>query len=378
MKKMERVAWITTVAVVVAWNVVMQGKPVEKEPRGGDSGSRLDGRGRPSLAEAGPSSGPGRVRETAGRSDMHARSLQALRSPDPLTRLSEFLKVLASVDAGSFGQVSEVLDELKASGISLPVEEELLHFRAGQLRGAELMSDYTGSSRDFAMIGVIRKQYEGWIQADAHGAGRWLEALPAGKFRDQMAVSYMASCTKDDPISALKLVQTLHPSQQEAAGRAVAKQLAQSASAEEAAALLRTLESNAGAAESRYVSALFEALASGEGGATEAVTLSLVESNFDQPYVTGTSLARLSAGKARTDPRGALEWAASMEGRKNDIPHGAMVAATINGMTLEGLKSARGWAETQQDGTAYWLDVINRREGFLEDQGGDDEYDKDD
>lgn len=378
MKQPERIAWITIVVGIIVWNTVMQDEPEGEVSRSPEAATRSHGRDRPSRGEQDDSPRAGRGREAVDRSGVEARSLRALRSPDPLTRLSEFLKVLADADTGNFDQVATALEGLKASGISLPVEEDLLHFRAGQLRGAELMAEHTGSSGDFAMIGTLKKQYEGWIQADAHGAGRWLEGLQAGKFRDQMAVSYIAACTKDDPAGSFKLVSSLHPSQQEAAGKAVAKRLSQSTSAEEASSLLRALEANAGGAESRYLSSLFETLASGAGKNPHAVTLSLVEDNFDQPYVTGVALSRVSAEKARTDPHAALEWAASMEGRKDDIPHGAMVAATINGMTLEGLKSARKWAETQQDGTAYWLDVINKREGLLEDEGGDNDYDKDD
>src|SRR5690606_11772095 len=88
--------------------------------------------------------------ESSDRSSVGTRSLHALRSGDPLTRLSGFLKILESADAANFDQVSSALSELKASGASLPVEEDLMNYRAGQLKGEELMVGKTGSSEDFA------------------------------------------------------------------------------------------------------------------------------------------------------------------------------------------------------------------------------------
>lgn len=380
MKKTERIVWIVIVFSLLLWSA-MSRRGDDGEVGGGNEASTSSsspGRGRD--RSPGDLERPQRDRPASGGSDRSgagARSLQVLRSEDPLTRLSEFLKVLASSDAGNFEQISAALAELKASGISLPMEEELMNLRAGQLKGAELMAGRTGSAEDFAEIGMLKKQYEGWIQSDPQRAGNWLKGLPAGKFHDQMAVAYIAACTKDDPLGSLNLVSSLHPSQQSAAGRAAAQRLAESASADEASAVFRKLEANAGGADSPYLSTLFDTLVSGERDGRLAV--SLVESNLDQPFVTGSTLARVSAERAKTDPEAALAWAVSMEGRKTDVAEGDVVASTIAGMTLDGLESARAWAATQQDGAGYWLDIIERREELLKNRRGEEnEYDKDD
>lgn len=379
MKFPERIAWIVVVIVVTAWSMTKS----DSDDRQPDDVTETSQPGRSrdqSLPEKQDSSA--RIsggRGLTNRSSLETQSLRALRSNDPLSRLSEFLKVLSSADAANFHQVEETLNELKASGMTLPIEEDMMHFRAGQLRGADLMADHMGSPEDFARMGILKKQYEGWIQSDPRSAGRWLDGLPAGKYRDQMAVSYIAACTKDDPVGSFGLVSSLHPSQQAAAGRAVAEQLAETASLDEASAVFQTIEANAGGSNNHYLSTMFDSLLSNIERGDDSLAVSLVESHLDQPYVTGLTLARVSAERAKSDPQAALEWAVSMEGRKNDLPEGEVVASAIRGMTLEGLSRAENWATTQEDGASYWLNLIEKRRELLEDRQGDEnKYDRDD
>lgn len=379
MKMQERIVWIVVVLSFLVWGIT--GRRDDHAKSTADlSGEAPTKRAREDSARYTDELGnERRGRKATERKDIESNSLRALRSEEPLTRLSEFLKVLASADAGSFDQISAALSEMKAAGLSLPMEEELMNYRAGQLKGAELMANRTGTSEDFAMMGTLKKQYEGWIQSDPGGAGQWLDALPTGKFRDQMAVAYIAANAKDDPLGSFSLVSSLHPSQQSAAGKAAAERLAESTSADEASALVQTLESNAGGSNSPYLSTLFDTLVSGAGRGDEGFAVSLVESHLDQSFVKGSTLARVSAERAKTDPEGALAWAVSMEGKKADLRHGEIVVSAINGMTVEGLDHAKAWAGTQGDGAAYWLKMIERRQEQLHDRAGEEnEYDKDD
>lgn len=372
----ERLVWVVVVLATAGWgwlgnerndwdSPVLEASPV----RSRDRMAAID------AESAERKHRPGH--EVQKGTNLAVRSKQALCSTDPLARVSGFAKILASSDASNIEQVTAAVAELKASGLSLPVEEDLMHFRTGQLKGAELMAGRNGSAEDFSVIDSQRKQYEGWIQADPGAASGWLDALPPGKYRDLMAVTYITASTGDDPAESLPLVSSLHPSQQDLVGRAMAKRLAQSASAEEASVLFRTLESNAGGSGNRYLSSMFDALATTAGNGNFAMLL--VESHLDEPYVNGSILARVSETNAKTNPEEALRWAVSMEGKKNDLPVGGLVAAAIGGMTLEGLESARQWAATQQDGAGYWLNMIERRRELLEDRTGDDnEYDRDD
>lgn len=290
--------------------------------------------------------------------------------------MAAFLQVLSCCDAPGIVQMKETLDELKASGVSLPGEEELLHLRAGQLDGAGLLAGRTGTAEDFAEMGNLKRQYEGWIQTDTYAAGRWLDQLPAGKFRDQMAVAYIAASTRDDPQGALNLVATLHPSQQAAAGGAVGT----SATPEDTSALLWKLETNPGGGESRYLETMFTALAGKVAAAgSDPAAVALIEGHLDQPYVSSPALALVSAAKAKIDPQAALDWAVEMETRRPDkLYHGQVVSSVIQGMSIEGLETAEGWAAAQPD-AAELLPVIERRKETLQDRVGEEnEYDRDD
>lgn len=382
MKKMERIAWVVVVLALAVWGMAGRGgsggglKSGREEDA--DAGLSPRQRERRALAE-GAGDRPRRERAgdgSAARSgSVRSRSMVALRAADPVARMSAFLQVLSSCDASGFEQVREALDELKAAGVPLSGEEELLHFRAGQLKGEELLADRTGKAEDFAEMENVKRQYEGWIQTDPHAAGRWLDGLPAGRFRDQMAVAYIAASTKEDPLGSLDLVATLHPSQQAAAGDRVAA----AATTEDAAALLRTLEARTGGVESPYMETMFTALAGKVAGGNDPAAFSLIEEHLDQPYVSDSAVLMVSAAKAKFDPKGALDWAVEMETRKPDkLDHGQVVAGVIQAMSLQGLDTAERWAATQPDADEL-LQVIGKRREKLQDHEGDENrYDRDD
>ncbi|MFD2257188.1 hypothetical protein ACFSSA_10915 [Luteolibacter algae] len=322
---------------------------------------------------------PQRERPADGGSDMFSnvrdRSLNALRSQDPVARMSAFLRIISSCNATDLQQVRDAIAELKATGMPLGGEEELLHFRAGQLDGADLLAERTGTAEDFAEIGNLKQQYEGWIQADTYSAGHWLNQLPPGKFRDQMAVAYIAASTQDDPQGAMNLVATLHPSQQAAAGGAVVT----SSTTEDASAVLRELEGNSDNAASPYLETMFTALASKVANGSDPEAVALVEERLDKPYVTNSALMLISAAKAKFDPKGALDWAVEMESRKPEtLNYGQMVSSVIQAMSLENLDKAEIWAATQPDAENLLRTIEGRKEKLQDRVGEDNEYDKDD
>lgn len=377
MKQIERVGWIVVVIGISAWSYFGKtGGGVNSPEPGPAFPHTTRARERGSETKGATSRHLPRT-QGAKKDNLAARSRQALRSGDSLSRLAEILKILGAADAGDLAQVQAAFADLKSAGLSFPAEEELLQYRAGQIKGAELLSGRRGSSEDFAMMGTLKKQYEGWIQADPQAANVWLDNLPAGKFRDQMAVAYIAASTNDDPVSAYKLVSSLHPSQQEHAAKAVGERLAKSTSADEASTVLRNLESKGGGTDTRNLSSMFETLVTepGKGG----FAIAMVEKNLDESYVSGSTLARVSEVNAKTDPEATLMWAVSMEGKKVDVPEGEVVSAAIRGMTVDGLEAAKAWAATQQEGADYWLNMIEQRQELLLDRiGEENEYDKDD
>lgn len=305
----------------------------------------------------------------------------ALRADNPLSRTTRFLELLGSCDAAGFEQIAEALNDLKRSGIFHPELDAFVDFRAGQLKGADLLMGRTGTAADFEKIGPLTQQYEGWIQADPSAAGDWLDSLPVGKFRDRMAVAYIAASAKDDPMGAMKLVSSLHPSQQAPAGQAVIRRLEESETLGDASDLLRTLEANAGSGESPYLQGMFEALAEGAAKAGSHDAFSVLEDHLDGQYVSGTSLVRISEARGKADPVAALEWAVGVEGAKGDVSEGALLSATVGGMGLKQLEIAEEWARDRQEwpGVAQMQSSLDSRRKVLEDRGGgENEYDRDD
>lgn len=378
MKQKERTVW--TIAVIALLGVIVVGRNgVTQEADGEQAGLHSGSSGRTtgnSLRSGDDSTWERRTRDSQKRPDSTALGVLALRSEDPLERMSNFLQALSSSDAASIAKLRATLAAMKAEGQAFPAEESLLEFRAGQLEGAALLAGRTGSREDAAEIETVRKHLEGWASTDRAAAANWVESLPAGKYRDQLAVSYLTTAAKHDPEGSMQLVASLHPSQQAAAGRATAKALAETASVGEVTGILNTMELAAGDEGRGYLSAMFDTLVAESGGNS----LGLVESNLDRSYVTAASLARVSSAKAKNDPAAALDWAASIGGRKG-LDQGQLLTAAVGGMDLEGLNRAEEWAAAHwgKEGVDTMWAAVLRNRNSLENRGDDiNEYDKDD
>lgn len=385
MKHTERIAWAVITLVAVLWNVIGTGGEKSPQPHSGAEeaqGGQVRNRST-RFPRSGRSSREGGADRdsSSSRASVKARSLMALRADNPLSRMTQFLELLASCDAAGFEQITEALNELKRSGIFHPELDALVNFRAGQLKGPDLMKGRTGTAADFEIMGPLTQQYEGWLQADPAAAGQWLDSLPAGKFRDKMAVAYIAASTKDDPIGAMELVSSLHPSQQASAGQAVIRRMEESETLGDVSALLSTLEANAGTGESPYLKGMLEALAEGAAKAGHQDAFSVLDNHIDGRYVSGDLLARISEAKGKSDPVAALEWAAEVEGTKGDLHDGALLSATVGGMGLQQLDMAEAWAKERQEwpGVATMQNTLDSRRQVLENRGGgENEYDRDD
>lgn len=380
MKKLERAAWATALLAVMGWSV-MDRDSSDPLRSGGKSGEATVDGPRGDWRRQGDSVPPDRRagRQGADRAGIEGQGRVALRGDDPLERMSGFLSHLSTCDSKGLDELTAALAAMKAEGMALPAEEALLNFRAGQLKGAELLAGRSGTAEDFAMIDTLKSQFEGWMQGDPHSAGKWVEGLAAGKFRDRMAISYIAAVMKEDPAQSLRWVASLHPSQQATAGKVAAGKLTETGSLEEAGDLLRTLGASGGSADEAYLRSMFEELVDQAATGNRGAAISLVENHLSEPYVTVGALTRATSEKAKEDPIAALQWAADIEYSKPGVPQGGMIAAAIGGMSEEGLATAEKWAEIQPDAD-LWLQSISRRKNLLEDRGMDDanEYDKGD
>ena len=292
--------------------------------------------------------------------------------------MAEFLKVLDDCGRGNASEVAQVFDELRSSGIVLAAEESLLDHRLGQLGGATLFS---GTTLPKGEAEIVRRKdrYEGWVQADAAAAKLWLDELSPGRYRDEMSLAYISASAAADPAGALGEAAALPEMLKGQAGRAVAEHLVQTGSMEEISTLLSGLEAGSDGTNERYLGGIFEGLLNGavKNGVDPA---SLVEQHFDQPYVDYSALVKVSVEKAKADPVAALEWAANLEGKKEGVPDGGVLAAALGGMSLGDLDQVEEWvhANAGRTGVDSLLPYLDRQREALDGKGEDLGYDRDD
>lgn len=377
MKKFERAAWMLLVAIVAAWGAAQQRQPAsETASHSNTFPSKSSGRLR--STEDTPARGGATER---GRAGAAGRARSALQHEDPLQRLSKFLDLLSNCDAHELTRITAEMEAMRGAGIRLPLEEQLLHFRAGQLKGSELLSQRSGSARDRGELDTIKAQYEGWLQADRGAAKRWLETLPEGRFRDQLAISAIAASAASDPAGSLFQAAALHPSQQKSAGQHAALKLLESGPLESVEANFEAMAARAGEAESGYLAAVFGTLLASATEEDQAAAVSLAEAHIHEPYADSASFAKVSAKMAGHDPAAALAWALKVEGMKGEAPGGGVAAAAIRGMDLKHLSAAEEWsaAHANLPGVDRIVAELGRRRNALEESGEDDGgYDRDD
>lgn len=375
MGKTERIVWLCALVLTgfvctrISGRAAGEGTKAESHPeamrvrtsaRGSDPARGRDAR---PAAEGERSSGP---------ADRQLRD--ALRNPDPLRRLGAFLAVLETCGPGDLGEMTATMEELKRSGLDLRQEEALLNFRAGQLDGAVLLSGITGGTDDLAKLESLRPGFEGWLQADSAAASRWLESLPDGVFRDQLAVEKF-SALASDPLTSARETAALPKELRGIAANRLARQLLKTQSTEAISESLSTLAA-APAGDPNYLSTLFGSLIAQAtaGDGTEAAAL--IDRQLDQPFVTAQWMTRVSATRGqRGEPVEALEWALRTEGKKPGIEPGSLLVATVHDMPLEKLAVAEAWANDHagEAGRGGLLEAIARRRSELASRGANEE-----
>lgn len=298
----------------------------------------------------------------------------ALSLDDPFERLSSFLSILSSYGPDEILLAKEAFDELRGTGIHLPLEERFLHLQIGRLRGGDTMPAWNDTGWDAHEFELLKARVEGWAQMDRAAAAQWIDSLPPGKQRDQMMLAITPTVARENPAEALRLVGLLHPSQHEEAGRMSAHRLSETGSATEVLASLEAMKAAAGGDGTRYLEALFDELLTGAGAIDGEMAAEFVERNLDQTFIRPVSLAKVSSDIAGDDPVAALEWSTRVENGIPSLPPGSVMAAAVGGMNLHQLEEAEKWSEGRYElpGVAVLLAEVHRVRRILEDRGGDD------
>lgn len=379
MKNTERIVWIMVLSFVIVWTMTRNNKPTLgiTEEKKTYSERRLSERASPHASgeRSERRSGGTRVTELA----IGAQTQRALRNPDPITRMENLLRVLSSCDAANLDQALASWKELKASGIQLPAEEALLDIRAGQLKGSELLAACTGSREDWSQMESRKNQFRGWLQADPSEAARWLDQLPAGKFRDQMTMIEVTSIAKDDPQRALLGLAALPDHLHRQAGQEMAFRLRETESVEASAAILKSMETHATEREAAGLDAMFNSLVDAASDTGSDQIPALLEEHLGQPYIAPNTWAQASTAQGKTrDATTALDWALMAESNNRQLPQGTLLASAVREMPLEKLREVESWSEKNFDkpGVTLMQDELARRIRTLEDRGDDaNEYD---
>jgi hypothetical protein len=371
MKKMERLGWAIALCMVAAWGG-MRGKSTSTaDSQPSSEGIRPVGSSSVSGVAPQRSRHPARVAPTSG--DLQTKTLNALQKADPLARMSELLAILSGCDGNDIRETMAAWEKLKSSGLSLPAEESLLNFRAGQIDGSGLLGSHAGTEEDLASLSSQRGQFEGWLNVDPGAARNWLASLPPGRYRNELTISSIAAAAKEDPAGATRQVAALPEYLQASAGSQVALHLSETGSAQEVSDLLGEMDRAGGANNPAYFQSMFDTLV--QSSASPELAAALVEDHLDQSYVPISSIGKVGAEMSRQDPAAALDWVAGLAGKNPDLSEGSAFAATVQSLTLGNLSKAEEWEEVHatEPGAASLRTALAQRRRLLENRGVEEE-----
>lgn len=121
---------------------------------------------------------------------------------DPIQRQAAWAGFVAGLDARSVIEADQDVVRWYEEGGSVTDEHQILNFRKGQLLGAQAFEGRLPESPDGAMGKNDHSMMRGWASVAPEQAKGWIDALPEGRLKDSMIVSWYHGAVSADPSAA--------------------------------------------------------------------------------------------------------------------------------------------------------------------------------
>lgn len=127
-------------------------------------------------------------------------AISAMR--DPIEREAAWVEFVAGLDARTVLKAEEDVVRWYVEGGSVTDHHQILNFRKGQLLGAQAFEGRIPESPDGAMGKNDHSMMRGWASVAPDEAKLWIDALPDGKLKESMVVSWYHGAVAADPAAA--------------------------------------------------------------------------------------------------------------------------------------------------------------------------------
>lgn len=127
-------------------------------------------------------------------------AISAMR--DPIEREAAWVEFVAGLDAQTVLKAEEDVVRWYVEGGSVTDHHQILNFRKGQLLGPQAFEGRIPESPDGAMGKNDHSMMRGWASVAPDEAKLWIDALPDGKLKESMIVSWYHGAVAADPAAA--------------------------------------------------------------------------------------------------------------------------------------------------------------------------------
>lgn len=278
----------------------------------------------------------------------------ALRCPDRIERMRRFLAALEEKTAENSDEFNEAWRVYRAEGRT---DFELASYyftRDGELRGAKGLAIHTGRPVDFRSISTMGDYLAGAMKTDPQGVRAWFDSLTNESYREKVFGGYVTALANQDLPGAMEVLAKIDASFQPQAARAIVNSLQQKGGLQEVAQWVRTTANAPENADPPWLSKAFDEAMRQTTSVHYGTRIAaeLLEEFAGRSFARPQHLASVAGKYAAFQPVAALQWALRMEEKSSQIhtDSGAILAATISGVTKQEIQSVEEWCHNRPAG----------------------------
>ena len=135
-----------------------------------------------------------------------ARMMDSFTKPglSHLVRIEELIASLRAMSPEETLEAQRQFEKLRSEGYSVSFEEDFLYWGLGEVAGATAMDALKPQDPDGAAIPGLNRLLTAWAATKPQEAIRWYNALPDGRFRDEMAFWVVDGMSQANPKDGAK------------------------------------------------------------------------------------------------------------------------------------------------------------------------------
>jgi hypothetical protein len=299
--------------------------------------------------------------QSAGKAELEAETMAALRQPSATDKYSSLMAIFKKLSPGNWRGVLEAFDqERKLTGLAHPEAFELFIRRAGEVAGKDVVGFFLSSNN----MRDANSAMMGWASKSPEDALSWLGQQTSADARQKMLGGAIRGLALSEPDLAVKTLEGVPVQDRNKYTQEFVTSMVRSAGIEGAQALVETMVGHAtknGELNADYIKSVFSDYAllrlqqaSATGQVASAVNW--LDQYIGQPYLDKSVITSATASLARQNPQETFRWLEAVNttmaktGAQDSVGYRVLLDTWAN---KEGQPVVSSWLQTQTANPQY-------------------------